>query len=61
MLDVSTPFVFHVGDGYMFVHVLLLALTQLLTLAAAEYVVYNGKTLEGGEGVCPGDQQIILI
>jgi len=41
----------------MFVHVLLLALTQLLTLAATEYVVYNGKTLEGSEGVCPGDQQ----
>ena len=57
MLEVSTPFVFHVGDGYMFVHVLLLALTQLLTLAATEYVVYNGKTLEGSEGVCPGDQQ----
>ena len=41
----------------MFVHVLLLALTQLLTLATAEHAVYNGKTLEGGEGACPGDQQ----
>ena len=41
----------------MFVHVLLLALTQLLTLATTEHVVYNGKTLEGGEGACPGDQQ----
>jgi len=41
----------------MFVHVLLLALTQLLTSAATEHVVYNGKTLEGGEGGCPGDQQ----
>jgi len=41
----------------MFMHVLLLAVTQLLTLATTEHVVYNGKTLEGGEGVCPGDQQ----
>ena len=36
----------------MFVHVLLLALTQLLTLATTEHVVYNGTTQEGG-----GDQQ----
>ena len=41
----------------MFVHVLLLALTQLLTLATTEHVAYFGKTLEGGEGVCPGDLQ----
>ena len=37
--------------------VLLLALTQLLAFATTEHVVYNGRTLEGGEGVCPGDQQ----
>ena len=37
--------------------VLLLALTQLLALATTEHVVYNGRMLEGGEGVCPGDQQ----
>ena len=37
--------------------VLLLALTQLLALATTEHVVYNGRTLEGGERVCPGDQQ----
>ena len=33
-------------------HVLLLALTQLWTLATTEHVVYNGTTQEGG-----GDQQ----
>ena len=41
----------------MGVQVLLLALTQLLAFGTAEHVVYNVKMLEGGEGVCPDDQQ----
>ena len=39
----------------------LLALTQLLTSAATESVVYSGKTLQVGEGVCPDDQQISTV
>ena len=40
----------------MFTPVILLALTQLLTSVATGHVIYDGKTLEGGE-VCPGGQQ----
>ena len=36
-------------------HVLLLALAELIAFATTEHVVYNGKVLEGSEGVCPGE------
>ena len=45
----------------MFVHILLLALTELIAFATTEHVVYNGKVLEGSEGVCPGEQQTRTI
>ena len=45
----------------MFVHVLLLAWVQLLNFAASEHVVYNGKTLEGGEGVCPDHRTTTVL
>ena len=39
----------------------LLAVMQLLASATTESVVYHGRTLEGGEGGNPGDQQSMTV